>query len=339
MPENISDPKLTAIQGVWSGESVPTTEASPQVTVTALTLEKSLTPTFEENNYDKIGDFDLSSLKVDVLPSGFPIFDKHFVLKKGKAQLVTIAAYTSHGKSAMMMQIAAYVSQMGPVFVHSFEMEKAELETRLLAAVAHMSSEDIMEGKVPARKLALARDEYSKRHLYISKDPNNNMIFVQSNVYEQAKKQGRPALVVVDYLQIMDGPIDRVQRSREISDLMKGLKSLAIKLQCPVLLGCQMNRECERRGKMIELKKGVGEYRPILSDLAEGSSIAHDSDVVLFVTRQEQYDGTRKGKADILCAKNRGGRVFEAEFNWDGATCSFEERGHEKGISKVDFSL
>lgn len=279
------------------------------------------------DNYDRLGKFDFETLRVTPLPSGFAIFDKHFVLKRGKAQLITVAAYTSHGKTALLMQLAANVSKHGPVFVHSFEMSKADLETRLIANIAKYPAEKIMKGEIPPEKLKKAMKEYEKRQLYLCKSTNNTLPFVQTSCFEKAKQVGKPALIVVDYLQIMTSAGQSHSRTREIADCMKGLKTLAEQLECPILLGSQLNRECEKRGKAVEQRKGVGEYRPIISDLAESSSIAHDSDVVLFITRQEQYDGTRENQADILCSKNRSGQTFEEVFQWSGELCSFYENG------------
>lgn len=277
------------------------------------------------DNYDKIGNFDFSSLRVDPIHTGFSVFDRHFVLKRGKPQLVTIAAFTSHGKTALMMQIAAHVSKEGPVFVHSFEMSKTELETRLLAGIANYPAEQIMRGDIPKDKLEIALAEYSSRNLYLCKSTNNTLAYIQSSCFEKAKQVGKPSLIVVDYLQIMSAGINRDLRTRELADCMQGLKTLSEQLECPILMGSQLNRNCEQRGKAIETKKGLGEYRPIISDLAESSTIAHDSDVIIFVTRQEQYDGTRENQADILCAKNRSGQTFEEIFRWSGETCSFFE--------------
>lgn len=287
---------------------------------------------YEINNYDKIGSFDFNSLRVDPLESGFKIFDKHFVLKKRKPQLITLAAYTSHGKTAMMMQIASHVSQQGPVFVHSFEMSRSELETRLLASIASYPAEKIMRGDIPKDRLNKAIKDYESRQLYLCNETNSTINYIQTSCFEKAKIVGKPELIVIDYLQLMSGPMNRTSRTWEISDCMAGLKKLAEQLECPILLGSQMNRRCEIDGKKIELAKGVGEYRPITADLAESSRIAQDSDVVVFVTRQEQYDGTRPNRADILCTKNRSGRVFEAEFYWSGEMCSFYEENVNYGI-------
>ena len=282
---------------------------------------------FVVDNYERIGRFDFSRLKVDSLPTGFVCFDKHFVLKRSKPQLVTVAAFTSHGKTALMMQLASNISKHGPVFVHSFEMTQGDLETRIVAAIANTPSEKIMRGEISEEKLEAARVEYAKRQLYLCKSTENTVNYIQTSCYEKAKQVGKPLLIVVDYIQLMRSVVRQDQRTRDIADSMRGLKTLAEQLECPILIGSQLNRECEKRGKAIEQRKGIGEYRPIISDLAESSAIAHDSDVVLFVTRQHQYDGTRENQADILCSKNRSGQTFEEVMQWSGELCSFYENG------------
>jgi replicative DNA helicase len=311
------------------------TEVGLQETETTGTLEKS-TPSGiavpRIDNYDKIGEFNLDDLRVTALPSGFTLFDRHFLLKRGTPQLVTVAAYTSHGKTAMMMQIAAHVAKSGPVFVHSFEMSKKDLETRLIAGIANFSSEKIMRGEIPKDRLAYAVKEYKSRQLFLCKSSDSSINFIQTSCFEKAKEVGKPALIVIDYLQLMQSSVDRQQRTREIADCMRGLKTLAEQLECPILLGSQMNRGCEERGKEIEIRKGVGEYVPVIRDLAESSTIAHDSDVVIFITRQEQYDRTRPNEADILCVKNRSGQTFSVTLQWSGEICTFLDQEVARGL-------
>lgn len=296
------------------------------------TPEKSLedgenTKSYIVDNYDKAGTFDLSKLNIDVLRSGFSVFDKHFVIKKGVPQIVTIAGYTSHGKSAMLMQLAYNIAKLNdlPVLVHSFEMGKVELETRILAMHSQYPAEKIMRGEIPERRVEQARISFSNIPVFLSKSTDNTIPYVQGSAYEKAKEGTKIGAIIIDYIQIMQSSIERQSRTREIADCMRGLKTLSEKLECPILIGSQMNRECEKRGKAVQLKKGIGEYRPVISDIAESSVIAHDSDVVLFVTRQEQYDGTRIGEADILCAKNRSGQTFETTMRWSGEFTSFYE--------------
>lgn len=287
--------------------------------------EEALNEAFPDP-YVHIKDISVDALKVEVLPSGFRVFDEHFVLKRGRPQLVTIAAYTSHGKSAMLLQLAANVAKHGPVFVHSFEMEEKDLKSRLLAPRINVPLERIMRDEIPSEKLHEADIRFESLNLHLCSDPNTEVTFMEQACIQKAKKVGNPLMIVADYLQFMKGPMNRGESKRlEIGDILQRLRSLSYKMKCPIVMGSQMNRNCELRGKGIEREKGVGEYRPIMSDLSEASTIGHDSDVVFFITRQEQYDGRRPGEADILCVKNRGGKTFESRFQWSGALCSFYE--------------
>lgn len=332
--DDILDTSLTGTTTTPNVPSAPIIAADLQETETTDTPEKSL-PNGRDvpkiDNYDRIGNFNLNDLRVETLDTGFNILNKHLILAKGLPQLVTVAAYTSHGKTALMMQIAANVAKYGPVFVHSFEMSKRQLETRLIAAIAEVPAEQVMAGKCPQSKLTKATKEFADRELYLSKSSDSSINYVMTSCFEKAKILGPPALIVIDYLQLMVSKVPNASRTREIAECMRGLKTLAEQLKCPILLGSQMNRKCEERGQEIEVRKGVGEYKPMIGDIAESSNIAHDSDVVLFVTRQEQYDGTRPNQADFLCAKNRNGQTFEATLQWTGALCSFREQATSTG--------
>lgn len=296
-----------------------------QIKAGEITPEQALEAAFP-STYSHIKDISVEDLKIEVLPSGFKVLDDNFFLKRGKAQLVTVAAATSHGKSAILLQIAANVSRIGPVFVHSFEMEHEDLKARLLAPRIDAPLEDIIRGRIPLSKLHKADSDFAALNMHLACDSSAEVVDVERQCVDMAKKVGNPALLVVDYLQYMHGPTNHGSiRTLEIRDIMQRLKALAERLECPVLMGSQLNRECERRGKAIEARKGVGEYKPAMLDLADCSKIGHDSDIVLFVTRQEQYDGTRPGEADFVCAKNRGGKRFEAQLKWSGSYCSFYE--------------
>lgn len=164
--------------------------------------------------------------------------------------------------------------------------------------------------------------------LHLCTNGRRDVNYIQQSVYDLCKRVGRPRLIVVDYLQLVRGPT-KATRTAEIAEILGNLKSLAKEMRCPVLIGSQINRECERRGKSIEMAKGKADYTPMNSDLMDSSSIEHDADVILFLVRQYQYDRSRPGEADIRVTKNRGGRLFDAIFDFSGELCSFYERDGE----------
>jgi len=125
-------------------------------------------------------------------------------------------------------------------------------------------------------------------------------------------------LLVVDYLQLMQGPDAKQHQNRvqEISDISRGLKLLAMELDIPVLALSQLSRKVEERASKV----------PILSDLRESGSLEQDSDVVLFIYRDEYYyhDSLRQGRADIVIAKHRNGPMGEIELSFEARQTRFD---------------
>jgi replicative DNA helicase len=313
----------------------PITKGSLPEMETIDTLEESLKNGEEEHQkailatYDKIGRFDLKKLEVKVLDSGFNILNKHRVLTKDQGRLITIGAHTSHGKSALLMQLAAHVSKTEPVIVHSFEMSSEEIETRLLAAVAEIPTELIVDGSAHAKKIEAAREDFKNRKLYVSNIQNRSLNFVTSSIYELSKAIGKPGLIVIDYgQQVKPGGsgLRETQRVVEITDISAGLLQLAQQLKCNVLVGAQLNNEVLKRAYSTKDEDGYMEYIPIISDIREGSSIAHDSSLVLMLVRPYVFDRmSPKDYAHFYCLKHRGGELWDADVKWNGSKCMFYE--------------
>lgn len=279
--------------------------------------------------YDKVGTFDTKQLKVEVLESGLDVLDKHKVLTKNQGRVITVGAHTSHGKSALLMQIAAHVAKTEPVIVHSFEMSTKEIETRLLAAVCSVPAAFIIDGSISDQKVKKAREDYAKRKLYVSNVQNRSLNFVMSSIYELSKVVGKPGLIVIDYAQqIKPGGegLRKTERVIEITDISAGLLQLAQQLQCNIIIGAQLNNEVLKRAYGSKDEDGRMNYTPIISDVREGSSIAHDSALVLMVVRPYVFDRVSpKDSAHFYCLKHRGGELWDAPVRWDGSKTLFYE--------------
>ncbi len=349
-PQNTLAIMNAASKAMFDDLFVPTTEESQLATETTGTPAPSSESGLDEHQkqvlatYDKVGKFDTKKLQVEVIESGLACLDKNKTFTKNQGRLITVGAHTSHGKSALLMQVAAHVAITQPVIVHSFEMSTDEIETRLLAAISSIPTSLIIEGSAPEAKLKEAREDYAKRHLYVSNCPNRSLGFVMSSVYELSKIVGQPGLVVIDYCQQVrpGGAGDRPgnqQRVNEITDISAGLLQLAQQLKCNVLLGAQLNNEVLRRAAITKDEDGCMEYIPIISDIREGSSIAHDSSVVLMLVRPYVFDRkSDKDKAQFYCLKNRGGELWEEEVKWDGSKTLFYDQ-NSKGRSKSSGSF
>jgi len=322
--------------------SLPTTKAQATPTGAPPTSPRSLTPSLHQrlkNNeitpeeavaeafpspFVRVHDIDVGELKVTPLETGFRTLDRHFVLKQGRPELVVVGAGTSHGKSAFMLQVAAHVSKQGPVLVFSLEMDERDIKARLLAPRINVGLQHIMGGKVEPKKLRAADEEFKKMQLMLCTNGRRDVHYMQQATYDFSRSVGEPHLIVCDYLQLMRGPTKNT-RTAEIAEILGILKEMAKAHKCPVLIGSQLNRECERRGKAIQQAKGVGDYTPIKSDLMDSGSIEHDADVIMFISRQYVYDRTREGEADFYIAKNRAGKLYSGVFGFTGELCTFVE--------------
>ncbi len=280
--------------------------------------------------FTRVGDIKTDSLVITPLPTGIKPLDDNLVLKAGRPELIVVGAATSHGKSACMLQVAAEVAKTGPVFIFSLEMDERDIKARLIAPRAHTSLQDIMKGYGNKTRIREAQEEIEQLQLYVCCNGRRDVNYISQMAYEGAKAYGIPKLIVCDYLQLMRGPT-KATRTAEIADILGSLKELAKALKCPVFIGSQLNRECERRGKRIAIEKGVGDYRPIKSDLMDSGSIEHDADVIIFISRQYVYDRTRPGEADLIIAKNRNGKLYDGKLEFKGEYCTFYEYG-EHGL-------
>lgn len=329
--------------GIIPARYVRTTEEKVPEMVKILTPEKSLKDTLRQQlkdgtlspeqaikdafpvNSTHIKDISLDALRIEALPTGFSFFDSLSVLKKGRSQLVVVGGRPGHGKSALLFQIAANVSQGGRVLAFGFEMDKRDIKARILSPRISVPVKKLMSEAVPDHKRGKAEDIFSNMDLHVYDDANCTINYVVQESMNHAQNGNVPCLVVVDYIQMMQDASSGDKKTA-ISNILGKLKQLATQFRCPVVMGAQLNRECERRGKAIELKKGIGDYRPMASDLANADEIVFYADTIVLISRHSEYDGTRQGEADVIVAKNRGDSRGECIFEFSGELCAFNER-------------
>ncbi len=232
--------------------------------------------------------------------------------------LVVIAARPSMGKSALVANIAENAALAGyPVALFSLEMSESELAQRFVASQARVKGEELRRGRVAeARwpKILEACQRLGEAPLFVDDSSDTGVLEVRAKsrrLHHQVK--GGLGLIIIDYLQLMrhEGRVE--SRVEQVGQISRGLKSLARELKVPVIALSQLSRNVEQRG---------GDKRPILSDLRESGQIEQDSDLVMFIFRDEYYnrESTRLGEADIIIAKHRNGPVgdviltFQKEF-------------------------
>jgi replicative DNA helicase len=246
------------------------------------------------------------------VPTGFADLDE---LTSGfqPADLVVIAARPSMGKTALTLNIAqhAAIEAQVPIAFFSLEMSKESLVQRMLTSEARVDAQRLRKGMLrddDFPRLARAAGILSSAPVYIDDTPGIGMLEMRSKA-RRLKADADLGLIIVDYLQLMQGPANSESRQQEVSTISRSLKSLAKELGVPVVALSQLSRAPEQRA-------GEDKGRPQLSDLRESGAIEQDSDVILFIYRPEVYFGpvdkdgnSLEGRAEIIVGKQRNGPI------------------------------
>jgi replicative DNA helicase len=226
------------------------------------------------------------------------------------SDLVIIAGRPSMGKSALACCIAehAAVVQGKPVAFFSLEMSKEQLVQRFLCAHAKVDAQKVRTGYLAHTdwpKLTSAAGRLSEAPLFIDDTPTISILDLRAKA-RRMKSQHDIQVIIVDYLQLMQGRGKSENRQQEISEISSSLKALARELNVPLVAISQLSRAVESR---------TGN-RPQLSDLRESGAIEQDADLVLFVFREEYYNPTEenRNKADVIIAKQRNGPVGSVDL-------------------------
>ena len=239
------------------------------------------------------------------VPTGFVDLD-HLTSGLQRSDLIIMAGRPSMGKTALALNIARNVAvkEGMPVAVFSLEMSKQQLGVRLLCAEAEIDGQKLRAGyikKTDWKKLTAAADVLSRSPIYIDDSPGVTVREMRGKA-RQMKLELDIGVVIVDYLQLMQGSGRVESRVQEISEISRSLKQLAKELDIPVVALSQLNRGVENRP----------DKRPILADLRESGAIEQDADVIGFVYREEFYFRDRpecQGKAELIIGKQRNGPV------------------------------
>lgn len=237
------------------------------------------------------------------LATGFHTFDT-MTAGLQPADLVIVAGRPSMGKSAFATGICeqAGITLKKPVAFFSLEMSKEQLVQRMLCSHARVDAQKVRTGYLSHQdwpKLTSAAGKLSEAPIFIDDTPGQTVLEVRAKA-RRLKMQHDIQLIVIDYMQLMQGVGRFESRQQEISEISRSLKSLARELRVPVIAVSQLSRAVESR---------TGN-RPQLSDLRESGAIEQDADVVVFLFREEYYkpdDETLRNKAEAIIAKQRNG--------------------------------
>lgn len=242
------------------------------------------------------------------LATGFDALDR-MTLGMQPSDLILLAARPSMGKTSLGLNIARNVAMNGvPVAIFSLEMSGDQVVQRLLCAEALIDQHRLRTGRLTEddwTRLLQAATRLSDAPIYIDDTPAISLLELRSKA-RRLKIEHGIGFLVIDYLQLMQLGRRAENRVQEISEISRFLKSLARELEIPVLALSQLSRAVEQRMDKI----------PMLSDLRESGSLEQDSDVVLFIYRDEYYnpDSEKKGIADIIIAKQRNGPTGTVEL-------------------------
>ena len=251
------------------------------------------------------------------VPSGFPSVDK-ITLGWQASDLIILAARPSVGKTAFVLNLArnAAVDHNMPVAFFSLEMPAIQLAKRMMVSETRLSADKIKGGvKLQPwewEQLDIQLKRLTNSPLYIDDTPSLPVMEFRSKVKKLVKQKG-VRLVIVDYLQLMQGPAElRGMREQEVAAISRTLKATAKEMNVPIIALSQLSRQSENR---------VGSNRrPQLSDLRESGSIEQDADMVIFIHRYD-YQGLNEdpndvGKTQIIIAKHRNGAIADIDMRF-----------------------
>jgi len=226
-----------------------------------------------------------------------------------KSDLIVVAGRPSQGKTALVLSVARNASILHdiPIGFFSLEMSSQQLVLRLICAEARVDAHSVRTGRLPEdewRKLSTSIGKLYKAKILIDDTPALSALEIRAKS-RRLKVEHNVGMIIVDYLQLMQGPKNAQSREQEISSISRSLKALAKELNIPVVALSQLNRALELRG----------DKRPVLADLRESGAIEQDADVVIFVHRPEMFgidiDPETKepteGMAELIVGKQRNG--------------------------------
>jgi len=229
-----------------------------------------------------------------------------------RSDLIIIAGRPSMGKTSFAVGMARNIAEKWPVAIFSLEMSKEQLVQRLLASEAGIESNYLRTGRISQNQwgaLSHALGTLSELPIYIDDTANQTVMQMRSQVRRLlAEKGGELGLVLIDYLQLMEGSGSE-NRVQELSRITRSLKGLARELNVPVIALSQLSRGVEARTNK----------RPMMSDLRESGAIEQDSDLIIMLYRDEYYNENTpdRGIAEIIITKHRNGPTGVVKLLFD----------------------
>ncbi|MGL4484199.1 MAG: replicative DNA helicase [Anaerovoracaceae bacterium] len=247
------------------------------------------------------------------VPSGLLDLDR---LTNGfqPSDLIIIAARPSMGKTALALNVMRNAAKKvdAEVIFFSLEMSEEQLGQRLLSIESLVDSQKFRDGSVDEndwKQINRALEELSEVKIHFDNTPDIKLMEIKNKCRRKKMESGLD-LVIIDYLQLMQGEGRTENRQQEVTALSRGLKHLAREMDCPVIVLSQLSRALENRE----------DRRPRLSDLRESGAIEQDADIVMFLYRDEVYhkgpEFDNKGDCEVIIAKHRNGAIDTVHVGW-----------------------
>lgn len=236
-----------------------------------------------------------------------------------KSDLIILGARPSMGKTAFALNILANLARKNvSVAIFSLEMSSEQLTNRLFSLYGLIDSNSIRLGKLDGNeleRLTLTSTILLGKPLYIDDTAGLNMSKLRTKA-RKLKREKDIKLLVIDYLQLMQGSSRKIDRQQEISEISRSLKLLARELDITIIALSQLSRAVESRQ----------DKRPMLSDIRESGAIEQDADIVMFLYRDEYYNANTndKGLTELIIAKHRNGAIGTVNLKFSKQFCLFE---------------
>lgn len=263
------------------------------------------------------------------VPSGFTDLDRK-TSGFQNSDLILVAARPAMGKTSFVLNIAVNAALRNyPVAIFSLEMSRLQLVNRLLSSESMVELEKMRTGKLDGedwKKLSYTLGPLSKSPIYLDDNASTNVMEMLSKLRKLKLEKGL-SLVIIDYLQLMEGRKKTDNRQQEISEISRALKIMAKELNVPVIALSQLSRAPETRN----------DHRPILSDLRESGAIEQDADMVMFLYRDDYYneESENKNVVEVIIAKHRNGSTGTVELAWIPQFTKFGNRMYSEPVHKV----
>jgi len=282
--------------------------------------------------FDRIDDLHKEAGKLRGIPTGYTELDNKLAGLQ-KSDLIVLASRPSMGKTSLALDIARQIATRAkvPVGIFSLEMSKEQLVDRMLCAEANVDLWKMRTGRLSEDEdftnIGHAMGTLSEAPIFIDDSATANIMEIRTKA-RRLQSEKNLGLLVIDYLQLMEGRSGTENRVQEVAEITRSLKAVARELNIPVIAISQLSRAVEARPSNV----------PKLADLRESGSIEQDADVVVFIYREAMYKKDlppeRKNLAEVYIAKHRNGPTGMIELYFDENKVSFKnlERKIESGV-------